>query len=296
MSMPDVRGKKVIVTGAGSGLGRAMALGLCEAGADVLALDIAEDRANDTAATAQRYNNSSRVIAFRCDVRRTEDCGLAVEAAISQLGGLHGLVNCAGLGMPHLRRDAHAKPVHFWEADPDRWQEIIDVNIRGPFLLARAATPHLIAQGWGRIVNVTTSFNTMIRTANMPYGQTKAALEAASASWAEDLRGKGVSVNVLIPGGAADTRMIPEESGYDRSKLVSPQVMVAPIRWLMSQESDGVTGMRFVGRQWSPDLAWQEAAKVSGAPIAWPALAAEAAGGQPVSIASQANPTKGVRI
>jgi 3-oxoacyl-[acyl-carrier protein] reductase len=288
MSMPDVRGKKVIVTGAGSGLGRAMALGLCEAGADVLVLDIAEDRANDTAATAQRYNNSSHVIAFRCDVRRADECGQAVAAAMSQLGGLHGVVNCAGLGMPHLRRDAHAAPIRFWEADPDRWQEIIDVNIRGPFLLARAATPHLLAQGWGRIVNVTTSFNTMIRTANMPYGQTKAALEAASASWAEDLRGKGVSVNVLIPGGAADTRMVPDESGYDRAKLISPQVMVAPIRWLMSEASDGVTGLRLVGNHWNPDLDWKEAVKVSSAPIAWPALAAEAAAGR---TAPTSNPT-----
>ena len=100
---------------------------------------------------------------------------------------------------------AFSKPPRFWEADPQRWWDMIDVNVRGPFLLARAAMPQLLARKWGRVVNVTTSFNTMMRGGNMPYGQTKAALEAASASWADDVKDSGVTVNVLVPGGAADS-------------------------------------------------------------------------------------------
>ncbi|CAN0304500.1 unnamed protein product, partial [Phaeothamnion confervicola] len=102
-------------------------------------------------------------------------------------------------------------------------------------------------------------------------------------SWSEDLAGTGVTVNVLVPGGAADTPIIPEESPYDRAKLIRPDVMVAPIRWLMSDLSDGVTGKRFLGAKWDAGAPWQEAMATSGSGTAWPELAAAASSrGQPL--------------
>jgi NAD(P)-dependent dehydrogenase (short-subunit alcohol dehydrogenase family) len=286
MANYDLAARTILVTGAASGLGRAMAGALIRCGANVLALDINGERAQDIVRETEGARGRGRAMAF--DVRRIEDCERAVRTAIDELGGLHGVVNCAGIGMPHLRSDYHTRPVRFWEADPDRWQDVVDVNMRGPFLLARAAAPHMIAQKWGRIVNVTTSFNTMMRGANMPYGQSKAGLEAASASWAQDLRGSGVTVNVLVPGGAADTGLIPPDSPYDRSKLISPEVMATPICWLMSNLSDEVTGRRFIGQFWDADADPAEAAQRAGAGIAWPELAAAAASGQP-------SPTGGFR-
>lgn len=281
MTPIDLSGKTVIVTGAGSGLGRVMALGLAEWGARVLGLDVDRARAEATAKEAKDFKGE--LVAHAADVRSAEACQNAIDTARSRLGGLTGLVNCAGLGMPHLSRAYLAEPVRFWTADPQKWQDVMDVNVRGPFLLASAATPHMIAQKWGRIVNVTTSFNTMIRGANMPYGQSKASLEAATHSWAEDLAGTGVTANVLVPGGAADTRLIPEDSPYDRSKLIRPEVMVAPIRWLMSDHSEGITGKRFIGQKWDPAATWQEAVVTAGSGAAWPELAAAAATrGQPV--------------
>jgi len=283
MATMELAGKAVIVTGAGSGLGRAMSLGLAEAGAAVLGFDIGLAQAQATAADAKAKGHSGRIEPHTGDVRRVEDCQAAVDAALAKLGGLTGLVNCAGIGMATMSDTYLSDPMHFWKADPQRWQDLMDVNVRGPFLLARAATPHMMAKKWGRIVNVTTSFNTMIRGANMPYGQSKAALEAASNSWSEDLEGTGVTVNVLVPGGAADTRIIPDNSPYERTKLIRPQVMVAPIQWLMSDLSNGVTGMRFIGQRWDPSAPWQEAMKSAGAKAAWPELAADAAKrGQPV--------------
>ena len=282
MAAARLKGKVVIVTGAGSGLGQAMALALAGDGADVLALDIDAGRAADTVRQAKAGGAGASVLAHGCDVRSVDACAAAVETAQRELGGLSGLVNCAGLGMAYLRPDAFATRPVYWEADPQRWQDMMDVNVRGPFLLARAATPHLVAQKWGRIVNVTTSFNTMIRGGNMPYGQSKAALEAASCSWAEDHADTGVTVNILVPGGAADTRLVPADSPFDRNTLIKPQVMMAPICWLMSEESNGVTGRRFVGKLWDPAKPWQDAVKAAGAPIAWPELAREAAAGQPV--------------
>ncbi|MEQ1717948.1 MAG: SDR family oxidoreductase, partial [Hyphomicrobium sp.] len=128
--------------------------------------------------------------------------------------------------------------------------------------------------------NVTTSFNTMIMPGNMPYGQSKAALEAASASWAADSSGTGVTVNILVPGGAADTALVPHDAPFDRAKMVKPDVMVAPIVWLMSKLSDGTSGTRFVAKHWDPKEPWQEAMQLSSAPIAWPDLAAAASAGQ----------------
>ena len=269
----NLAGKVAIVTGAGSGLGRVMTLGLAARGAKVAALDVNEDAAKKTAGEAPK----GAVAVVRTDVRKAEDCANAVKRAIELHGGLHVVVNCAGLGMAWLRPDFMHKPLKFWDVEPERWQQLMDVNVRGPFLLARAAVGHLIAQKWGRIVNVTTSFNTMLRGANMPYGQSKAALEAASSAWSEDLNGTGVTVNVLVPGGAADTPMVPPASRADRSTLVRPDVMVAPVCFLASDLSNGVTGKRFIGREFDPKLPPAEAMRNSAAPIGWPDLA-DAAG------------------
>lgn len=185
--------------------------------------------------------------------------------------------------MPTLRVDYWNNRLYFWEADPEKWQRLMDVNVRGAFLMGRAAALHLLEQKWGRVVNVTTSMNTMIRGGNMPYGQSKASLEAASAAWADDFVGTGVTCNVLVPGGAADTPMVPNESPYDRDNLVKPGVMVAPACWLASNDSDGINSMRFLGRNWDPNASDEDNIKAAGAPAAWPGLAAEAAQGQPAT-------------
>ena len=209
--------KVCFLTGAGTGLARAMTLGLAARGAQVIAADIDEAGLHETVTMAKAL--PGKVVARPLDVRDQSQCEAAINKAVADFGSLDVLVNCAGLGPVYMRRNFVADPLRFWDADPERWWNMIAVNLRGPFLLSRAAAPHMIARKWGRIVNVTTSFSTMIRGGNMPYGQTKAGLEAGSASWADDLAGTGVSVNVLIPGGAADTGMIPMEAMPDRSKL-----------------------------------------------------------------------------
>lgn len=275
----DLKGKVCIVTGAGSGLGKAMAIGLGDAGATVAGVDINLDAAKATASEG----GSGNITPFQCDITSVEDVDKTINGVISQLGGLHVVINCAGLGMPTLRVDYWLNRLNFWEADPDKWQRLMDVNVRGAFLMGRAAAPHLIKQGWGRIVNVTTSLNTMIRGGNMPYGQSKASLEAATASWADDFAAAdcGVTANVLVPGGAADTPMVPHESPYDRDELVQPKVMIAPAIFLASDDSNGINSMRFLGRNWDPDASDADNIKSAGSPAAWPELAAEAGKGQP---------------
>ncbi len=271
-------GKICIVTGVGAGLGRAMALGLAGQGAIVVGCDIDLASAQKT---VQDATGPGRIVARKTDIRERADCESAVAATLAQFGRLDVLVNCAGLNMVLFSKDFLTDLVRFWNVDPDKWQLLYDVNLRGPFLLAHAAAPHMIAQKWGRIVNVTTSFSTMMREGNTPYGQAKAALEAASASWAEDLAGTGVTCNVLIPGGAADTAMIPDHAPVDRAKLVKPEAMAAPVCYLASDAAGDLTGKRIVARYWDAEAPLADNLARAVAPAAWPDLAAGASPGAP---------------
>lgn len=283
----DCAGNICIVTGAGAGLGRAMATGLAAAGAHVVAVDIDETALESTAGRNGGFAGSFNPQVT--DLRERAQCEAAVARAVADFGRIDMLVNCAGLNMVLFSKDFLTEMVKFWTVDPDKWQALYDVNLRGAFLMARAAAPHMIDRKWGRIVNITTSFSTMMREGNTPYGQAKAALEASSACWADDLEGTGVTCNVLIPGGAADTGMIPEHAPVDRTKLVRPEAMVAPIRFLASKASDGITKQRFIARDWDEARPLEQNLKAAMSPAAWPELAGAASPGAPVrgSVASQ---------
>jgi 3-oxoacyl-[acyl-carrier protein] reductase len=96
-------------------------------------------------------------------------------------------------------------PTRFWEVRPDVYRMVIDTNVNGPFLMARAAVAPMLRAGWGRIVNVSMSRETMRRAGFSPYGPSKAALESETVIWAQDLAGTGVTVNAILPGGATAT-------------------------------------------------------------------------------------------
>ena len=259
-------GRIAIVTGGGGGMGGAMTLGLAAAGARVAAVDKNAEGLESLVAEAEKSQLSARILPMVSNITDAGECQNVVERTRAAFGGVHVLVNNAGLGMQSISETYMNEPVRFWEAEPERWQAMMDVNFKGPFLMAREAVPHMLAAGWGRIVNVTTSLDTMIRQNYTPYGQSKAALEAATSSWAKDLAGTGVTANVLVPGGPTNTGFIPANAPFDRNALIQPEVMVAPIRWLASNASDGVTDFRFVGRDWDTALEPDEAAERARAP------------------------------
>ena len=250
-----------IVTGGGRGLGRIMTLALVKAGARVVAaMHIADDLEKiEAEARAAAGDGGGAVHAMLADVRHAPDCDDVVNAAVREFGALHVLVNNAGMGMLLISDDFQNQPPRFWQADTEPVRAILETNLLGPFHMARPAVRHMLAGGWGRIVNVTTSINTMQRGGVYPYGPAKAGLEASSRSWAEDLAESGVTVNVLIPGGAVNTDMLPDsnrktmQAGAGRA-LLEPEIMAPPILWLASQASDGVTGMRFIAAQWDASI------------------------------------------
>jgi 3-oxoacyl-[acyl-carrier protein] reductase len=263
----------VIVTGGGRGLGRAMALGLARAGARVVA---AAHIADDMAAFEHETHDSAlagRVMPVLADLRRPEDCDAVVAAAEEKFGGLDVLVNNAGLTFTTITPDKFRRSAaqRFYEVGDDIVQRVMDTNYVAADQMARRVAPRLVRRGWGRIIGVTTMLETMHREGSSPYGPSKAALEMASEIWAKDLAGTGVTVNVLNPGGGANTPgMAAERRDANRTgalpKLVEPDEMVAPLLWLVSRAADAVTGWRFDANRWDPARPIDDNVRRSGRP------------------------------
>jgi len=254
-------GRVALVTGAARGLGRTMAQALARAGAAVAFVDLAD--AGRAAGEVAGEPGCGKVSSLTCDITREGDCARAVAATLAAFGGLHILVNNAGKGPVHVEASPRTKSLKFWEADPDIWQLVIATNVIGTFLMSRQAVSSMIGAGWGRIINITTSLGTMQRRQNSPYGVSKAAIEAETLIWAKELEGTGVTVNSLIPGGAVDTDFVSPSVRQSGQPLLQPPVMIAPALWLASTASDGVTGSRFVGKNWDLRLPPEAAARAA---------------------------------
>ncbi len=271
-----LEGKVAIITGAGRGLGRVMTLGLLAAGARVTAIELDAQALDEIGQAADASGATDHMLAIVADITPDDSAAKIVRATIERFGRLDILVNNAGINMAVFRRPDVKYATKFWEVTPEEFRRIIEVNVVAPFLMARAALPPMLKQRWGRIINVTTSLDTMYRGGIQPYGGSKAANEAHLLAFAQELEGTGVTANVLVPGGAANTRMVSPAQEPDRSKLISPDVMIAPLVWLCSAESDKVTGQRFIGARWDKTLPPAEAAKRAGAPAAWQQLGRQA--------------------
>src|ERR1700722_620053 len=268
---PSQSNVTVIVTGGARGLGRAMTLAILRSGRRVVVADLPESAAEvrDLSGIAAQEQSQDRLLAVECNVTQWEQCQNVVNKAIDRFGTVHGLVNNAGVGMQDIGNVLVGKRKPFYEVDANAWRNAIDVNVNGPFLMAKAIAPQLVRQGWGRIVNIETSSYTIMMDGFSPYGPSKAALESSTVIWAKDLGGTGVTVNALAPGGPANTRMIPKSEVDDRSTLIQPEVMMAPIVWLMSARSDGVSGRRIIAKEWDADRLQREDPEKIGTPAGW---------------------------
>jgi NAD(P)-dependent dehydrogenase (short-subunit alcohol dehydrogenase family) len=257
----------VLVTGAAGGIGSAITQALLAVGHRVAAVD------RDATALG-RLPASDRIQPIMADLANETACREAVASAVARFGRLEAVINNAGLGMSSLRRDAEKNLPGIEELTAEIWDRFYSVNVRGHILVTQAALPHMRTAKFGRIINNTTSFRSMLRV--NPYGPLKAALEALSAVWAEELKKDGITVNVLIPGGPTDTPFISDDAGWDRAKMLRPGVMGPPAVWLISDEAKDYTGNRIIAGNWDAKLAGAEAAKKAGRAIGWPELGADA--------------------
>ena len=267
-----LQGKVAMVTGAGSniGLGQSMTLALVRAGARVAMVDIDEDALMTTANDMREIGGDDAVMTLAGDVSSADSTSSMVEQAIEQMGGVDILINNAGTN-PWRSGLGSGMAANFWEVAPEAWERVISVNFTGPFLMARAVAGHMMSRGWGRIIGVTTSMDTMYRAQGSPYGPSKAGHEAFIATIAQELEGTGVTANVLVPGGMANTNLI-APGGPSPGDMINPVVMQAPVVWLASEASNGINGRRFIAYNWDETLPLEERIEKAGAPAAWPQL------------------------
>ena len=261
-----------IVTGAAGGIGRAMVRGLLSAGIQIAGVDRDREPLEALAASAREQGKAAELLTIAADLTDDSAVDAITKATRVKFGRIDILVNNAGIGPGAIRPDSWQRPLKFWEITPDQWRRFVAVHTTAPLALANAVVPEMMRQGWGRIVNVTTSLGTMINPGFPTYGPSKAALEALSAIMAKDLDGTGVTVNVLVPGGITNTPMV-SESGFDRAQMIQPEVMAPPLLWLVSDAAGKVTGRRFLGVHWDPELPPEQAAEKAGAPVAWTSIA-----------------------
>jgi NAD(P)-dependent dehydrogenase (short-subunit alcohol dehydrogenase family) len=261
--------RAVILTGAAGVLGNTIALALLSAGHRVLMTDLDEAplRQIADASGAQK----ERAVLCVTDVTAPSGPQAIMRAALDAFGGVDMLINNAAFTAFAAWPDDSMRPPP-WELDTASVRRFFEINAIAPHALTSLALPGMIKQGWGRVVNVSCSYDTMQRI--FPYGATKAALEAYTAALQLQLANTGVTANTLNPGGPVATPThVAKNPGR---KWVEPEVMNAPILWLASDASNGVSGRRYVGTKWDPAAAWEVALQHASGPMTWKGFGDEA--------------------
>ncbi len=252
ISSGELEGVRVMVTGGSSGLGLAMAKALVGADARVAVSSRDERRAK-----AAAVELGANAIGIALDVRRAESVSAAVQAVYDAFGDLDVLVNNAGIGMRTVNPNFMTDPQPFWEVTDAGFRDVLTTKTAGTFLVSRAVVPRMLDVGSGRIITISMSEATMTRRGFVPYGPSGAAVEALARVMAADLEGTPVTANILLPGGATATGMIPDEIDEAvRASLLDPSVMGPPIVWLASPDAAGIHNERIVARDFT---AWLEA-------------------------------------
>jgi NAD(P)-dependent dehydrogenase (short-subunit alcohol dehydrogenase family) len=191
--------KVALITGGTSGIGEATALLFAKEGAKVAITGRDEKRGQ--AVVERITNDGGRAIFMRSDVRRAEDCRHAVEETLSAFSGLHILFNNAGVFFPHT----------ILECTEEEWDLQIDINLKGTFLMSKAALPHMIEQRCGVIINNSSGWGIAGGDAAVAYCASKGGVVLLTKAMAIDHGRQGIRVNCICPGDV-DTPMLPEDA------------------------------------------------------------------------------------
>jgi NAD(P)-dependent dehydrogenase (short-subunit alcohol dehydrogenase family) len=243
-----LKDKVAIITGGGRGIGRAIVCAYAKEGARLILT--AARQVNEIQEVASLIGG----MALQADVTKLEDVDKVVQTALSTYGKIDILVNNAARGMKYVNEEFMTAPSPFWQTDPEVWRMIIDTDINGVFLMTRTVVPIMLRQRSGRIINITINQQTMSRRGFSPYGPSKAALDSMSTIWSQELEGTGVTLNMLLPGGATHTGMIPSKFPKDRlNELLEPEVIVPAAIYLASDDAACVNGQRIVAIEWNKE-------------------------------------------
>lgn len=231
-----LRGKVVMITGASQGLGKALTLACAEEGANLV---ISSRKAGSLDPVAEEAEGSGvKVLAIPGDVSRSTHVEMLVEAALEQFGRIDVLVNNAGLLGPRV-------PIE--EYPEDEWRKVLEANLTGPFLVARAVVPYM-PEG-GSIVNVTSGVSIEGRPRWGAYSVSKFGVEGLTQILAAELEERGIRVNSVDPGGMRTQMRAAAYPDEDPNTLVTPEENTAVFLYLASDESRNVTGERFKAQE-----------------------------------------------
>jgi len=220
--MTRLNGQIAIVTGGGTGIGQGVALALAREGANVVVCGRRAAPLEHTLAAIQETGGQG--LAVPADVSRVADVERLVQAALAAYGGVDILVNNAGID--------GAGFIH--EHDVDTWDRVLAVNLRGPFLTARAVLPHMRARGRGHIVNISSESGLEYYPGNGAYGVAKHALNALGEFIQRENQELGVRVDTICPGMVV-TEMTRDEPGLDQARCLYPDDIADLVVWLLTR-------------------------------------------------------------
>ena len=232
-----LNGKVAIVTGSRQGMGKAFALGLAKAGADVVICDRVVDDGKLEAVTKEIEGLGRRSLAVPVDITSETDVESLARKTVEQFGRIDILVNNAGIAFYYPLQETPLK----------QWQLVLNVNLTGAFLCSRAVVPAMIKQKSGSIINITSGSATDSDLGTVPtgiaYGVSKAGLERLTLGMATELGKYNIAVNAIKPIKVVNTEgMRFWMADADKSQWQTPDKMVKCAVFLAGQDASGVTG------------------------------------------------------
>jgi NAD(P)-dependent dehydrogenase (short-subunit alcohol dehydrogenase family) len=242
VSTRDLRDKVVLLTGSTGDIGATFLKALTAAGANVVAVDLADGARAAEEATAQ---GAGKAVFRRCDITEDADVEAAVRLAVEGFGGLDAVINNAaiyrGLGAKH--------PIE--ELTLEDWDTVLRVNVRGTWQVIRAALPALRERGGGRIVNIASSAARTAPVGFAHYVASKAAVEGLTRAAARELGPHGITVNAVAPGLVDDAasralndpnHLAAATTGRSLAREMRPDDLVGAVLWLAGPDSGFVSG------------------------------------------------------
>lgn len=208
--MTVLTGKPAIVTGAGNGIGRAIAMTFAAAGASVACLDLDPVAAQETAHTIAK--TGGQALARRCDVSLEGDTRAAAQATVEAFGNVRVLVNAAAADDPNG---------DVLDTSPADWNRVLAVNVTGAYLMSRAALPSMIAAGGGSIIHIASQLGRVAAPARAAYCTSKGAIIQLAKAMAVDHAAQNIRVNALSPGAIETRRLIKRFGDMETARRIS---------------------------------------------------------------------------